>query len=314
MNDTVLTRWIGVDWGTSRLRVWAMGENGKILARRTSDSGMSGLSRSEFEPALLALVAPWLREDCAIPVICCGMVGSRQGWMEAPYKEVPTAPVSAGHLTLVKSQDRRIDAHIVPGVMQKEPADVMRGEETQIAGLLAQEPNFSGVVCLPGTHSKWVRVRDGEVVGFSTFMTGELFSLLAEQSVLRHSIGVDGWDEEAFCDAVQSSIGEPAQVAERLFSLRAQSLICGLSRTEARSRLSGLLIGLELGGSARYWRGQNVAVLGSGVLANTYTHALETQGTTCKTYDVEAMTLAGLRSAASQLLKTSGQMEGVQSG
>ncbi len=314
MNDAVSICWIGVDWGTSRLRVWAMGENREILARGVSEAGMSGLSPDEFEPALLALVAPWLRDDRIVPVICCGMVGSRQGWVEAPYKAVPTAPVSAGHLTLVKSRDRRLNVRIIPGIMQKEPADVMRGEETQIAGLLVQQPDFTGVVCLPGTHSKWVRVKSGKIVEFSTFMTGELFSLLAEHSVLRHSIAANGWDEGAFCNAVKTSINEPARMAEQLFLLRAQSLISDLSAEQARARLSGLLIGLELGGSARYWRGQNVAVIGSGVLGNAYVHALETQGTTCKTYDVEAMTLIGLRAAASQELQTSDPVEGIQSG
>ncbi|HHG90619.1 MAG TPA: 2-dehydro-3-deoxygalactonokinase [Devosia sp.] len=314
MSNLLLTRWIGVDWGTSRLRAWAMNSEGTVLARSASDSGMGSLRPNDFEPALLALVAPWLREGCTIPVICCGMVGSRQGWLEAPYMAVPAAPVTGGDLTRVNSRDQRINVHIIPGIMQLQPADVMRGEETQIGGLLAQEPGFSGVVCLPGTHTKWARVRGGELVGFSTFMTGELFSLLAEQSVLRHSVGADGWDKGAFCEAVVSSLNEPERWAEKLFSLRARSLICDLSRTEARARLSGLLIGLELGGTTQYWQSHNVAILGTDALSLAYCDALETQGALCKRYDVEAMTLAGLNSAASQLLNSPHALEAVQDG
>ncbi len=314
MSDAFSIRWIGVDWGTSRLRAWAMTADGVVLARSASNSGMGGLSRSDFEPALLALIGPWLADNKNIPVVCCGMVGSRQGWVEAPYRVAPTFPVAAGQMTYVEAQDQRISIHIIPGIAQHEPADVMRGEETQIAGLLAGEPDFSGVVCLPGTHTKWVRIKDKKICMFSTYLTGELFSLLAEKSVLRHPVGAGGWDGQAFRDALESSITEPEKVAEHLFSIRAQSLISDLSRMEARARLSGLLIGLELGGSKAYWDGRNVAVLGTDALAHIYHEALKLQGATCTGYDVEAMTLAGLRSAASQLLNAPYALEAARDG
>ena len=189
--------WIAVDWGTSNLRAWAMGPSGP-LAEATSDDGMGRLKPDEFEPALLRLIDPWLpplsTNAPVTPVLACGMVGARQGWREAAYRTVPCTPVDAAAILHVPTQDQRITFHIAPGLRQDSPADVMRGEETQVAGVLAMQPGFDGVICAPGTHSKWIQVSAGEVVSFQTYMTGELFALLATQSVLRHGM-TDGWDE-----------------------------------------------------------------------------------------------------------------------
>ena len=138
-----------------------------------------------------------------MPVIACGMVGARQGWIEAPYSQVPCAPVG---LSMIKPvvEDTRLDVSILPGLSQTDPADVMRGEETQIAGYLAENPGFDGVLCLPGTHTKWAHISAGEVVSFRTFMTGELFALVSSQSVLRHSVGA-GWDGPAYRSAVSDA-------------------------------------------------------------------------------------------------------------
>ena len=177
--------WIAVDWGTSNLRAWAMGAEGP-LAEAVSDDGMGKLQPADFEPALLRLISPWLTAP-RTPVLACGMVGARQGWREAPYRAVPCAPVDAAGVLHVPT-DPRLTFHIAPGLSQDRPADVMRGEETQVAGVLALHKGFDGVICHPGTHSKWVHVSAGEVVSFQTFMTGEIFALLSTQSVLRHSM------------------------------------------------------------------------------------------------------------------------------
>ena len=170
MSDTA---WIAVDWGTSHLRAWRMGRQDQVIERKVSDAGMGGLAPSEFAPALEGLVGP-----LDVPVVACGMVGSRQGWAEAPYFTTPCAPPDAAGATRVGH------VHILPGVRQLDPADVMRGEETQIAGFLAAAPSFDGVICLPGTHTKWVHISAGEIVSFRTAMTGELFALLRDGSVL----------------------------------------------------------------------------------------------------------------------------------
>jgi len=289
-------QWIAVDWGTTNLRVTAMGAEGP-LATRTSDQGMARLAQEAFEGALLALIEDWLPQGGdKISVIACGMVGARQGWIEAAYRQVPCAPVDAGAMTKVPVKDPRFEMVIAPGLSQLAPADVMRGEETQIAGALALQPGFDGVLCLPGTHSKWAHISAGEVVSFQTCLTGELFQLLAEQSVLRHSLGGDGFDEAAFDEALSDAMSNPNRFAARLFTLRAESLVASLSPDTARARLSGLLIGLELAATRAYWLGQPVTLIGAEALSTLYARALAQQGITARQLSGPDCSLAGLAS------------------
>ena len=292
--------WIAVDWGTSNLRVWVFGADDELHHQATSDKGMGALQQQEFEPVLLELLEPFLGSS-PTPVICCGMVGSRQGWAEAPYAQVPCPPPDASNALIAPTQDPRISVQILPGVSQNKPADVMRGEETQIAGFLADNPNFFGTLCLPGTHTKWVQISAQEIVSYRTFMTGELFALLSEQSVLRHGVQSDGWSENDFLDAVSDSMSSPQQLATRLFGLRAEGLVNGMGADVARSRLSGLLIGQELAGARPYWLGQDLVLIGEPTLNSLYARALEAQGAPCRTESGEDMTLAGLKAAYNTL-------------
>ena len=240
--------WIAVDWGTSRLRAWAMAADGAVLAEGSSSDGMGALDPDGFESALMRLVGDWLPDTGApVPVVACGMVGARQGWREAPYRPVPCAPLGGG--MAVTTADPRLSVRILPGLSQATPPDVMRGEESQIAGLLSHMADFDGVICLPGTHTKWAQVSAGEVVSFQTFLTGEMFDLLATRSVLRHSVGGGALDRAAFAGAVTDAMTAPQKLAARLFAIRAAGLLEGLPEAEARGRLSGLLIGLELAGA-----------------------------------------------------------------
>lgn len=285
--------WIAADWGTSNLRTTMMGPDGPAETR-ISDRGMGRLKPAEFEPALLDLIGDWLPETGRIPILACGMVGARQGWQEAAYRKVPCTPLDAGALTMVPARDPRIDFRIAPGLSQEAPADVMRGEETQIAGALALHPGFDGVICLPGTHSKWVQVSAGEVVSFQTFLTGELFALLSKQSVLRHGISGDSWQDDAFGDALSDAISHPHRFAARLFGLRAQGLLHGLDPGAARARLSGLLIGVELAAARPYWLGQPVTLIGDAALSGRYGAALLAQGVEPRQLLGSACALAGL--------------------
>ncbi len=298
MSAAITPAWIAVDWGTSHLRAWAMSANGTVLAQASSDRGMGRLDRAGFEPALLALVGPWLQGST--PVIACGMVGSRQGWVEAPYAATPCPP-QGGSFARAQSDDPRLAVHVIPGIKQLHPADVMRGEETQIAGYLAQNKGWDGVICLPGTHTKWAHISAGEIVSFQTFMTGELFATLATQTVLRHSIAADGWDDAAFDTGLADAYGRPEKLAGRLFSLRAEGLLHDLPGAAARARLSGLLIGAELAAAKPYWLGQQIAVIGAGALARLYVTALAQHGAPATQVNAEAATLAGLTAAYRQL-------------
>jgi 2-dehydro-3-deoxygalactonokinase len=298
MTSTLTPAWIAVDWGTSNLRAWAMGADGQVLAEAVSDEGMGTLGPEGFEPALLRLIAPWLTGRP--PVLACGMVGSRQGWCEAPYRTVPCPPLDRAALIAAPTLDPRLYVLIAPGLMQSRPADVMRGEETQIAGALRLMPGYDGVFCLPGTHSKWAHVSAGEVVSFQTFMTGELFALLSTASVLRHGMPGAGWDDEAFDAAVADALSRPERLGARLFSLRAEGLVAGLSPAAARARLSGLLIGMELAGARPYWLGQRVTLIGAEKLSAAYARALAAQGVAAGRLSVTDCTLAGLASLSPQ--------------
>jgi 2-dehydro-3-deoxygalactonokinase len=291
--------WIAIDWGTTNLRGWAMGVGG-VLASASSDRGMARLTHAEFEPALLDMIAPWLEAGRVVPVLACGMVGSRQGWFEAPYRAVPCPPVNADAMVAVPVDDPRMTLHIAPGLKQMKPADVMRGEETQIAGVLAKYPHFDGALCLPGTHSKWAQISAGEVVSFQSFMTGEMFALLSQHSVLRLGMGGDGWDDAAFDQGVTDGMARPERLAGQLFRLRAEGLIADLPAAAARARLSGLLIGGELAVARPYWLGTRVALVGSAGLAQAYARALAAQGVTAETLPVTECTLAGLSLALGQ--------------
>jgi len=283
-----------------------MGADGAVHDAAGSDDGMGTLSRDGFEPALLRLIAPWLGPGPGkTPVIACGMVGSRQGWAEVPYRAVPCKP-GAAVPQAVETADPRLSLHIVPGISQAAPPDVMRGEETQIAGALADLPQFDGVLCLPGTHTKWAHVSAAEVVSFQTCMTGEIFALLSEHSVLRHSVGTGSLDRAAFLDAVSEPLSRPERLAQLLFAIRAEGLLQGADAPRARGRLSGLLIGAELAASRPYWLGQQVLVGGAEPMAGLYRAALEAQGVPVILRDAESLTLAGLRHAHAWLTETIG--------
>lgn len=297
MNNKI--EWIALDWGTTHFRAWAMGAGGQVLDQVKSDQGMGKLEQSEFESVFLQHVEKWLvGRNSPLSAFACGMVGAKQGWIEAKYIETPCAPPRNEQLVQAPLSDPRIQVFIVPGLSQHKPADVMRGEETQIAGFLASLPTFDGVACMPGTHSKWVTISNGAVKHFTTFMTGEMFGLLAKKSVLRHSVGGRGWDNAAFIGGVKLAMDTPELVAQELFSIRPQTMLHGLPANEARSRLSGLLIGSELRATEHLWSSRDVCIIGDPKLSEYYNKALEFYNCQATIADGDMMTLGGLHAVA----------------
>ncbi len=290
---TIQPDWIAVDWGTTHARAWAM-SGAEVIAEAPRGPGMGELAPDAFEGAFLKMIAGWNVAE-ATHVVACGMVGARQGWADAGYRAVPAAPLPE-RVARVDTADPRLDLRILPGLSQASPADVMRGEETQIAGFLALNPEFDGAICLPGSHSKWVQVSAGEVVSFRTMMTGELFAALSRHTVLRHSVG-DGWDEDAFEAGLSDTLSRPESLAAKLFSIRAEGLLADLSQAAAHARLSGLLIGAELAAAKPYWLGMPVALIGDATLAGHYATALGMQGCQVLRTRGEALTLRGLTAA-----------------
>ncbi|WP_445145889.1 2-dehydro-3-deoxygalactonokinase [Dyella sp. Tek66A03] len=240
------TSLIGIDWGSTHLRAYRYGTHGEVLESRALPHGVRKLPVGGFAEAFALAVHAW--PD--VPVISCGMVGSRNGWLEVPYLATPANAADLAHaLSVMTTPDGR-RLHLVPGLRDPQRPDVMRGEETQIAGVLAQhqEPRWHGTLLLPGTHSKWATISDGMVSGFATMMTGELYGLLTTYSSLcaQPPAGHEQ-DAAAFAQGVLAARDSgPAGGLAQLFSARVRMLDGVLAPASVPDYLSGLLIGDEL--------------------------------------------------------------------
>ncbi|GLQ93975.1 2-dehydro-3-deoxygalactonokinase [Dyella acidisoli] len=240
-------RLIGLDWGTSSLRAYLYDADGKVVASRREGWGIRHLPEGGFTAALHAVTADWP----ACRIVAAGMVGSRQGWLEVPYVDLPADATSIAHGMLRLDACDSHELWIAPGLRRHVPADVMRGEETQIIGALALQPlcQANTRFVLPGTHSKWATVVDGRIVAFDTVMTGEMYALLIKHSILGAGLpdfAASSFVERAFVRGVHTARDSGAEgVFGRLFSTRALMLAGELAATDVPDFLSGLLIGEE---------------------------------------------------------------------
>lgn len=293
---------IALDWGTTSLRAYRLGEQGRVLEQRSLGAGIMQLPTTArpiagqmcsdgFELAFDEACGDWLDLEPNLPVIACGMVGSAQGWREAVYQETP-ASVGALSSTLVTVRSvRGVDIHIVPGVLQRsELPNVMRGEETQVLGILsslpASETGKPLLIGLPGSHSKWVRAVDGRIVHFDTFMTGEVYAALSSHTILGRTLQrSEVFDSAAFDRGV--GVARSAQGAagplSTIFSSRTLGLTGVLSGAAQSDYLSGLLIGHEIVALAQLLNQTKtslpeVILIGSGPLLERYQRALDANG------------------------------------
>ncbi len=299
--DGAAASFVAIDWGTSSFRGWLMSADGTPLAETRGNEGMLHCLTSGFEPVLLAHLQALGAPD-HLPVLICGMAGSRQGWAEAPYLGTPTR-LDALHEGAIRIRHSR-DIRILPGLSQPDPArpDVMRGEETQLLG--ATEPDFTGMVCIPGTHSKWISIEGGRVVAFTTYMTGELFAVLSKHSILAHAVDSDGHAAagEAFRAAVAASRAAPADLTAALFRVRAAQLLGFDPHSDGAARLSGTLIGIEVAGAlAHHPADQPLRLIGAGDLCRLYESALSEAGYAVTVTDAEQASRTGLRKAATHI-------------
>lgn len=291
---------VALDWGTSSLRAYLLGPNGQVLDQRALDRGIMQLSNTPrtisgeltsdgFELTFDEACGDWLDAHPGIAVIACGMVGSAQGWHEVPYCPSPAqaADVAAG-MARVRTL-RGIDLHLVPGVLQRSTLpNVMRGEETQIFGLLQSMPHAvrdqALLVGLPGSHSKWARVVEQRIEHFDTFMTGELFAAASAHTILgRTQKRSAAFDSAAFERGVDVAISREGSIGvlSTMFSARSLGLTGQLASSEQADYLSGLMIGHELRALAEVLRqrsGQEqlpaVVLIGNGALCERYRQAL----------------------------------------
>ncbi|HEY6457404.1 MAG TPA: 2-dehydro-3-deoxygalactonokinase [Steroidobacteraceae bacterium] len=278
---------IGVDWGTTRLRAFRIGVDGRILERRASDRGVVEIRDGDFDRALRDVMGGWPSD---IPILMCGMIGSRQGWTEVPYRPCP-ACVSDLADTLCPIETSCGPAWIVGGVCAmnapngaaergaRKLYDVMRGEETQMLGVAPDAGRT--VMITPGTHSKWAVVQAGSIESFRTHMTGEIYAVLQKHSILG-SLMPEGnagqFDEASFLDGVHLGLEEVA-LSHALFSVRTQGLFAQKSPPELVHYLSGILIGSEVSAEARsHAMDSTVVVIASAELAGRYQIALSACG------------------------------------
>ncbi|HEY8881126.1 MAG TPA: 2-dehydro-3-deoxygalactonokinase [Roseateles sp.] len=265
-------RLIALDWGSTRLRAFLLGADGQVLASRQSEQGASTLSgETAFEQAFAAVTGDWP----TLPALACGMVGSQHGWREAAYAPCPADAASLVEHAL-KLNER---VWILPGLVHDAgQPDVMRGEETQIVGALALHPDLAAQSCLvlPGTHSKWARVQAGRVTGFATHMTGELYALLRQHSVLARLMPADAAaapSSEAFLAGVDAARREGA-LSHQLFAVRTLGLFKRLPPQQLPDYLSGLLIGHEIAHELAAGVPEHLALVGDPALCERYALAL----------------------------------------
>ena len=293
-------RLIALDWGTSSLRAHLLGEGGALIEERRQPWGLLHLPEGGFAAALQGVAGDWLAEMPALPLIASGMVGSAQGWREAPYAACPADATALAAQLLRFEALPGVMLHIVPGVRLAGPRpDVMRGEETQVMGLLALQPALveRAQLVMPGTHSKWVQVQAGRIVDFHTYMTGELFALLREHSILgrpAREAGGGQASDEAFDRGVAAvRAAGTAGATALLFSARALVLGGQLRAVDSLDYLSGLLVGEELRCALADEDTLEPVLVGDAALCARYRRALALFGRSAQTA-IEGAAAAGL--------------------
>ena len=292
---------LGLDWGTSALRAYRIAADGTILERRAAPAGILAVAGGDFAGELARQIGDWLAAAPDLPLLASGMIGSRQGWIEVPYAP---CPAGAGELVARLVEHRMASGRrlwFVPGLCREGGdgvPDVMRGEETQILGVDGDA--VAQLVVLPGTHSKWALVEAGRVVWFATFMTGELFAVLRQHSILGRLMAGDGDDEAAFARGLAAGLsGDRAQggLLHRLFSVRTLGLFDRLPATGLADHLSGLLIGEEVRealGCVGHRAEGEVVIVGEAKLAERYRTALGQAGLAARPFAGEAAALGQL--------------------
>ena len=288
-----MEKWIAVDWGTSTFRAYLV-QNNKVSDTIETKDGMKFVKSHLFEQTLLSLIDRWLDDDEITEILSSGMVGSKQGWEEAPYQQTPCNLNKLNYITPTL-KDTRISLKIFSGVSQIHQPDVMRGEETQIAGFLNETPNFSGSICLPGTHSKWVEIRNNNIIKFKTFMTGELFEIISKNSVLIHSVEAEKIDKIELLKSVDKIFQNPELFSNALFQLRADDLINSKGSTIYKSKLSGYLLAIELLGSVEFWKNNDIVLIGNPDLTEMYQFVLNKKVKSIKKFLSSDMVLKGLK-------------------
>jgi 2-dehydro-3-deoxygalactonokinase len=278
---------IGVDWGTTSFRAYRITHEGTIRDSRSGPRGIMNVPDGRFADTLREEIGPWLAAG-ENHVLLSGMIGSRQGWKEAPYLPCPAgAPEIAAALVEIEFDWAQVK--LVPGLSATDDAgvaEVMRGEETQVCGVL-DALNGRGLACLPGTHSKWVRVEGRRITGFTTQMTGEVFGALRGHTILARMMREGPADGAPFDEGVRRS-GDAGGLLHHVFGVRALTLAGRLAETDSAAYLSGILVGHEVRAALSGQAGAVVHVIGAPELTALYARAISACGGFPERHDGEA--------------------------
>jgi 2-dehydro-3-deoxygalactonokinase len=287
---------IGIDWGTSSLRAYRLSPDGAVLAKREAERGIMTVAARGFPAVLRETVGEWIA-DGDNRVLLCGMIGSRQGWVEAPYLACPAGAAELAGATIpVPFEEVTVRIRLVPGLTARDAAgvpEVMRGEETKIVGLLHDADLGAAplaTLCLPGTHCKWVRIEAGRVVGFATHMTGEVFAALSGHTILGRTMDTEAPTRP---DAFDRGVARARRkggggLLHQLFGVRTLALMDELPPEEGASYLSGLLIGHEVAAALEGGVAPPVHLAGAESLVALYRRALDLFGVPYRVLDPDA--------------------------
>jgi len=286
---------IAVDWGTTNRRAYRLDPAGACDAEFEDGQGILSVAREEFPGA----VAEIRRRLGDLPLLLAGMVGSNRGWVEAPYVPCPAGlDALAGNLAWPGEREA-----IVPGVsfIGQSRADVMRGEEVQLLGAVAAgHVPAEALVCHPGTHNKWVVVEEGRIASFRTVMTGELFNLLRQHSILADLLEADAEPDEAFRRGVRHGLDQDDLTSD-LFAVRARVLLGEAPREHAASYTSGLLIGTDVRIGLSGNVASTICVMGRPELTRLYAAAIREARREVNELDGEQSFLSGIQAIATRI-------------
>ncbi len=237
---------VGVDWGTSSFRAFLISADGEVLDSVSSPEGIMQVEGQTFEAVLDRLIGHWIA-DVDLPILASGMITSRNGWVETPYAGLPLGAEEHAKALVPHDASNGARIYFVTGVATEHAGgpDVMRGEETQVIGASALGLS-EGTFVMPGTHSKWVRVVDGKIADFSTYMTGEMFAALKEHTILGTLMKDGAFVEKAFEMGVRSGLNKTSNLLHSLFHVRTLPLLGKISKEATADYMSGLLIGTEI--------------------------------------------------------------------
>lgn len=288
---------IALDWGTTRARAFLISATGEVLERRSADQGIQSVPAGGFPAAFEAIAGDLRKAAPEASIVLAGMVGSRNGWIEAHYVACPSSPDEIAAAGMKVTLADGSPATILPGLSCDEGAfDVMRGEETLIVGLGLDD----GIACLPGTHSKWALIEGGRISRFASFMTGEIYGLLRQHSILSR-LAEEPSAEDTARGAAEglAASARPGGLLNTAFASRSEVLAGRMPGGVVGPYLSALLVGHEIAGAqALLGLTDRVHLVADGVLAQSYGAALTSLGIEAKLTTPEAAFVTGVRRLA----------------